>query len=161
MAIRLTDAEIASLISEQKRLDKTLNLPPDLKGARLGHLRCSIPAKGVSGNRFMIIVRKSQANFLDFSVILAYQLPESNRLFRLRRYNGNSHEHTNVIEKNSFTTFHIHTATARYQKLGLKEDTYAEPTDRYRDVNGAICCMLEDCGFDTSTNVQQRLFEVM
>lgn len=161
MAIRLSDTEIASLIREQKLLDKKLSLPLDLQVTKLGHLGCNIQAKGVSGTKFMIIVRKSQDNFLDFSVILAYQLPESNRLFRLRRYNGNSHEHTNIIERDSFTTFHIHIATARYQELGRKEDTYAEPTDRYGELDGAICCMLQDCGFDTSTHRQLTLFGVM
>ncbi len=161
MAIRLLDNEIATLIKERKLLDKELSLPLDLRVAKLGHLECNIPAKGVSGNEFMIIVRRSQENPLDFSVILAYQLPESNRLFRLRRYNGSSHEHTNTIERCSFTDFHIHTATARYQELGRKEDAYAEPTDRYGELDGAVFCMLEDCGFDTSIQKQPRLFEVM
>ena len=55
------------------------------------------------------------------------RVPQSNRVFRLRRYNGKSHEHTNPIEKEIFYDFHIHTATERYQVLeNKKEDTYAE-----------------------------------
>lgn len=108
----------------------------------------------------MIVIRKNQVNPLDFSVILAYQVPGSNRLFRLRRYNGNSHEHTNRIEKNSFTDFQIHEATARYQEKSGVEDGYAEPTGRYAESGGAIRCMLEDCGFDTPTAWQPQLFEV-
>jgi len=55
---------------------------------------------------------------LDFSIILAYCPEASNQLFRLRRYNGKSHEHTNTIEADKFYNYHIHTATERYQELG-------------------------------------------
>ncbi len=159
MSIRLSDSEIKDLIREQKFLDGNLNSLLNLRPKR-GHYECNIPAKGVSGADFMIIIRKNQMNLLDFSVILAYQVPRSNRLFRLRRYNGNSHEHTNRIEKNSFTDFHIHEATARYQEKGGVEDGYAEPTGRYAELDGAIRCMLEDCGFHTRTAWQPQLFEV-
>ena len=81
-------------------------------------------------------------------MILAVQVPRSNRLFRLRRYNGKSHEHTNSIEKETFYDFHIHTATERYQKWENKqEDKYAEVADRYGDFNGALECLLKDVGF--------------
>lgn len=161
MTVRLSDAEIAELIGERKVLAGTLSslLRPRLKR---GHFESDIPARGVSGNEFVLIIRKSRENALDFSVIVAHQLPESNRLFRLRRYNGNSHEHTNKIEKDMFRDFHIHTATARYQALGGFEDGYAEPTDRYAELDAAVRCMLEDSGLgEVSTVWQPRLFEVM
>ena len=65
----------------------------------------------------------------------------------LQRYNGRSHEHTNLIERDRFSGFHVHTATERDQQLGADEDAYAEPTDRYADLHGALQCMFEDCGF--------------
>lgn len=62
-----------------------------------------------------------------------------------------NHEHTNRIEGDTFFGFHIHTATERYQNLGLDEDAYAEPTDRYANLSGAMECMIKDCGFILST----------
>jgi len=65
----------------------------------------------------------------------------------LRRYNG-PHEHTNSIEGTTLNDFHFHTATERYQKLGAKEDSFAEVTSRHWNLDSAIKCLLEDCGFD-------------
>ena len=80
-------------------------------------------------------------------------------MFHLRRYNGNSHAHTNKIEKDSFLDFHIHIATDRYQDLtGADEDGFAVPTPRYRDLRGAFHCMLEDCGLMIPAEFEQELF---
>jgi len=35
----------------------------------------------------------------------------------------------NLIEGNRICEFHIHTATERYQRRGMREDGYAEATD--------------------------------
>jgi len=93
------------------------------------------------------------------AIILAYCPPGSNQLFRLRRYNGKSHEHTNTIESDRFYNHHIHTATERYQEIGMREDTYANPSDRFSDFNTAINCMLSDCGFDVPEDPQLKLFK--
>lgn len=96
---------------------------------------------------------------MDFSVIVAVRVPQSNRLFRLRRYNGKSHEHTNHIEGLTFYDFHIHFATERYQEIGAREDTFAEPTDRYSDINGALACLMADANVETPPDSQRVLFE--
>lgn len=97
----------------------------------------------------MVMVRQNTINLLDFSAILAYKVPGSTAVFRLRRYNGNNHEHTNQIEGNTFSfDFHVHQATERYQQKGLKEDSYAELTSRHSSLESAIRCLLEDCGFE-------------
>jgi hypothetical protein len=83
-------------------------------------------------------------------VILGYIIPNTNQVFRLRRYNGKSHEHTNRLEQEKFYDFHIHTATERYQTAGWNEDGYAVPTDRYPDHHGALKSMFNDCGFEGS-----------
>lgn len=106
--------------------------------------------QGAHGSKFRLILRQSVFNPLDFSVILAYCTPTTNRIFRLRRYNGRSHEHTNRIEGDRFYDFHIHMATERYQELGMSEDAYAEPTERFADLPSALQCLLEDCGFTVS-----------
>ena len=87
------------------------------------------------------------------------QPPGTNQLFRLRRYNGKSHEHTNNIEKNSFYDFHIHMATERYQELGTREDAYAEPTNQFSDFHSALQYMLNECNFEPPENEQLSLFE--
>jgi hypothetical protein len=102
--------------------------------------------------------RQSNFNSLDFSIILAVNQPDSNQSFRLRRYNGKSHEHTNKIEGNTFYNFHIHHATERYQDSGFREDAFAEATDRYADFHDALRCMLEDCGFEMPQGSELTLF---
>lgn len=106
---------------------------------------------GFAQNEFHVILRKSKFNSLDFSAILGVRAPHSNRVFRLRRYNGKSHEHTNKIEGETFYDFHIHMATERYQRLGdrePREDAYAEITGRYGDLTGALDCLLADASFE-------------
>ena len=53
----------------------------------------------------------------------------------------------------------MHFATERYQALGAREDTYAEPTDRYGDFHGALQCMFSDMNFQVPDNPQGHLFE--
>ena len=124
-----------------------------------GHKERELDVNGLGGNQFRLILRQSIFNHLDFSIILAYLPKNTNQVFRLRRYNGKSHEHTNQIEKNTFYDFHIHTATERYQDLGAREDAFAEPTKRFSDFHSALGCMLEDCGFDLPADPQKKLFE--
>jgi hypothetical protein len=95
----------------------------------------------------VVYLRQSELNVMDFSVILGYRLPNVHTVFRLR-YNG-KHQHTNVLEKQTFYDFHIHTATLRYQAPGFKEDHFAEKTGRYASLDGAIQCLIADCGFET------------
>ena len=124
-----------------------------------GHKERELDLKGEKENEFRLILRQSSINPLDFSIILAYRLPKSNQLFRLRRYNGKSHEHTNIIEGEKFYSFHIHQATLRYQESGTNADGYAEPTDRFSEFTQALSCMLKDCGFKVPVETQGRLFE--
>jgi len=35
----------------------------------------------------------------------------------------------------------------RYQQNGPKEEHFAEITNRYADLHGAVDCLLADCGF--------------
>jgi hypothetical protein len=158
MEIRLTDAEIARLIGEPKILPRDYHQQIQIK-PKHGHKERELDIKGDAGSEFRLILRQSEINPLDFSIILAYRPPKSNVLFRLRRYNGKSHEHTNCQESQSFYDFHIHWATERYQGTGVREDTYAEATDRFADFNGAVRCMLGDCAFVIPRDLQSQLFE--
>jgi len=158
MAAVLTDNQIQLLIAETKRLPDDYPQKVALKPKR-GHKERELDLVGDGGSEFKLIFRESNFNKLDFSVVLAYRVPGSNQLIRLRRYNGKSHEHTNAIERQTFYDFHIHEATFRYQEdSGLREDGYAQPTDRYADFYGAVECMLRDCGFVVTENAQPGLF---
>ena len=155
MAVTYSDRDIAALLQERKPLppDWLNNLRPRPKR---GHDERGLEFTGGAGSEFRLIGRQSKRNPLDFSVILAVRVPQSNRIFRLRRYNGKSHEHTNLIEKMTFHDFHIHVATERYQQFGVREDAYAEWTDRYADFRGALNCLIDDANFEISSGPQRR-----
>ena len=158
MSARYSDANIIAFLQERKPLPKDYRSKIRLRDKR-GHKEQELDIQGAEGSQFRLILRHSNFNVLDFSVILTYCPADRNQLFRLRRYNGKSHEHTNPIESNRFYNFHIHTATERYQELGMREDTHAEPSSRFSDFNTAINCMLCDCGFDVPDDPQRKLFE--
>ena len=122
------------------------------------HKERELDFKGVNDSEFRLILRQALHNVLDFSAVLAYCPAGSSQLFRLRRYNGKSHEHTNQIEKQTFYDFHIHMATERYQNSGLREDAFATPTNRYADFHGGLDCLLSDCSFEIPTNSTLPLF---
>ena len=136
------DGQIAELIEMEKvGVGKRHGLPP-LREKR-GHVEAQAELTG-DGFEFRIVLRRSSRNVLAFSAILMVKVPKSSQWFRLRRYNGNNHEHRNLIEGNRFRDFHIHTATERYQLAGRREDSYAEPTGRFSDYDGAVRCLTED-----------------
>ena len=157
MSILLTDAEITVFINETKQLEPgylgKLQLRP-----KQGHKERELDITGANGSEFRLILRQNLLNVLDFSAILAYSVNSSSQMFRLRRYNGKSHEHTNQIERNKFYDFHIHFATERYQHSGLREDAYAEVTNRYGDFQGALDCLIQDCGLVLPPHEQELLF---
>lgn len=158
MAAKYSDADIKALIEERKPLSKGFRSEIRLREKR-GHKEQELEVQGASGHQFRIVLRQSNYNTLDFSIILTFCPIGSNQVFRLRRYNGKSHEHTNALELNKFYGYHIHTASERYQELGMREDSYAEPSDRFSDLNTAVNCMLDDCGFEMPRDPQLKLFE--
>lgn len=159
MAVRLNQIEIEKLLTERKPLPDDYRSRIQTKAKR-GHKERDLDVKGANGSEFFLILRQSMFNPLDFSIILAYKVPKTNQLFRLRRYNGKSHEHTNILEKQKFYDFHIHMAIGHYQdESGFREDSYAEQTNRFADFHGAIECMLEDCGFEMPQSPQGKLFD--
>ena len=123
MTVTYTDQEIESLVLERKPL------PADWRGrtqlvSKRGHEERHLDMTGDGGSEFRMILRQSTVNALDFSVILAVRVPQSNQVFRIRRYNGRSHEHTNHIEGGSFYDFHIHIATERYIRSSERGRTH-------------------------------------
>ncbi|MBL8153458.1 MAG: hypothetical protein JNM70_04675 [Anaerolineae bacterium] len=144
----LTDAAIESLIRQPKLLlDEYRDiLLKDWKDVG-SHRRSELKVSGTENDVFIIYIRASNLNLFDFSAILGYEQSAGKGLFLLRRYNGRSHAHTNRIEGNHFRDFHIHFASERYQVRGFREEAYAEVTNRYSDIGGALDCLIADCGF--------------
>lgn len=155
MAATFTDIEIADLIQEKKSLPR---LPIIKLKEKRGHKEQEIEIFGDSGNRYMLILRVSKFNLLDFSAILGFCPLQTNIVFLLRRYNGRSHEHSNPLEgTESFYDFHIHEATERYQEAGFNAEHYALPTDRYKDLRDAIECLFNDCNIKLKDRLQKSL----
>lgn len=139
------DTEIGELIEMEKSAVRKRPGLPSLRAKR-GHVEAHADYAGRDGFRFRVVLRKSSENPMAFSAILMVRGPKSSRWFRLRRYNGNNHEHRNLIEGSRFRDFHIHLATQRYQLAGQREDAYAEPTNRFSDYEGAVRCLVLDAG---------------
>lgn len=150
MAVRLTDLQIGSLLQEPKHLPVNFLDALTKYKDKGSHKEAELNVVGDNHSSFVVYVRQSRINPFDFSVILGYRLPtKKNIIFRLRRYNGkHPSPHKNKIENQKFVNVcHIHTATERYQRRGNKEEDFAEPTERYATVEGAIKCLLLDCNF--------------
>ena len=156
MAVTYSDDEIDRLLAERKRLPNGWWDLTRLRSKR-GHEERDLDIAGAEGGGFRLILRQSLTNPLDFSVVLAVKKPQSNQVFRLRRHDGKSHEHTNKIEKETFYDFHIHMATQRYQEIDSDEDAYAKVTDMYSDFRGALDCMITDANLETPHNDQLGL----
>ena len=148
MPVRISEEQIAALLAERKTLSADWRSRLTLK-LKTGHKERDLEVTGDQGSRFIVKVRQSISNSLDFSVILGYRFLGSSQTLRLRRYNGLSHEHTNTLERRSFYGYHVHMATERYQERdGFREDHFAEATSDNSSVDEALVRMLMDCGFD-------------
>ena len=148
MSSILSDAQIQKLIQEEKIL------PPDwrdcmsLKHTKDVQLRGKLEVMGSEGNGFVIYLRRLEQDVFCFSAILAFKRLDTGTSFRLRRYNGKDHAHTNKIEKDEILfEYHIHNATQRYQEFGYDEDQYAEVTDKFSTIQEAYGLLLDQCGF--------------
>jgi hypothetical protein len=157
VTVQYTDAEVARLLTEIKPLPVDYLAKLRMKPKR-GHQEQDLDITGSDGSEFRIMVRQSLMFPRNFSVILAVRPPSTLNFFRLRRYNSDTHEHRNAIERDVFKAFHIHQATERYQELGADADAFAEPTDRFDSVGSAITCLINECSFTTTGPDQLRLF---
>ena len=151
------EIEIRRLLKMEKPLPENFRKRLVVRPKR-GHKESELDIKGIDEtSEFRLVFRQSITNPLDFSVILGFQIPNSTQVFRLRRYNGKSHEHTNKLENETFYDFHIHTVTERYQDSGFREDAFAETTNKYADFAGAIDCLINDCGLITSLDSSDQI----
>ena len=149
MAKIISGGKIQELLDERKVLPIQWHKNTITRSKRNEEERILI-VMGDSGHEFKIIGRENRISpSRNFSVILGFCRPKPDGLFHLRRYNGNSHRHTNAIPpgQKAFDGFHIHYATEEYQISDKNEDDYAKRTNRYQDVRGALECLMEDANF--------------
>lgn len=156
----LTDAEIQQLLVEPKPLEskwesrmRLISKAQEAFSQRDYSLRLS------NGHEFSLVLRSNRLSPLDFSVILVFRDTDGKE-YILRRHNGaHSSRHTNEYEKrhglpNSQLPIcaHRHLATERYQRIGLKIDSYAERVDDYNDIKTAQEAMINEAGFVLPTD---------
>lgn len=107
------------------------------------HRKASIQLE--SKYNFKMNIRQSIRDPFNFSVILLYASSNKNSNYRiLVRYNGDHGSHTNSLEGNTVKKQHIHRTTERYQLSQLREDGYAEETDKYVTLDQAINEFMKD-----------------
>ena len=109
----------------------------------------------VDGEGYRIYQRQYLDDDLDFSCGLAL-VRRGGKPLRLVRCNGASHVHGEIRY-----ACHIQRATAEAIAAGRKVDSQAEGTDRYRTLEGALACLIDDCGVEgiTANHDERSLFD--
>lgn len=147
----LSDEEIAKLLAEVKLVPKNwrTKLQPKAKNSAF-HKERELKVQGAMGNKFILFTRQNVGLANDFTVGIRF-VAESGTHYCLRRYNGNSHKHTNHLERlngdedhSFFGQFHIHYATERYLRKRKRIDGYAETTDRFSSIESALDLVVAD-----------------
>jgi hypothetical protein len=152
----INEATIAQLLRCEKILRQSIN---SLEYKRRHAFTNSVEAEtelSSENGRFILKIRINKVIDNDFSVILLWEDSER-RWHTIRRHNSNTHNHTNVIEKNDTKwEYHKHMITERYQNFGDKEEDYAEATQDYNSVESAINSMMNDCNIHYSRQMINR-----
>ena len=104
------------------------------------HRQRNFTAEAEGGAAYRIYLRQNLNDDHDFSCGLAL-VRRGGRPLSLVRYNGASHAHGDIRYR-----CHIHRATAEAIFAGRKVDNHAEATDRFRTLEGALACLIKDCG---------------
>ena len=110
------------------------------------HKQRNFNAVAEDGAVYRIYQRQNLDDDLDFIV------RHGGKPLSLVRYNGASRVHEEIRY-----ACHIHRATSEALAAGKKVDSHAEGTDRYRTVEGALACLIEDRGVEgLSANHDRR-----
>lgn len=138
----LADTEIGRLIE----LEKVVSNPKARRLEKRGSEQVNYEAEAATGEKFRVYVRQNMRISEGFSCGLLY-LTSSGELVTLARYNGSDHEHANPLDGGGPLpqACHIHRATERYMLAGRKAEHFAETTNRYTDLDGALRALIRDC----------------
>lgn len=104
------------------------------------HRQRNFTAVSDDGSSYRVYLRQNMDDEKDFSCGLAL-MHRGGKPLSLVRYNGSSRAHGEIRYR-----CHIHRATARAVAAGRKIDSHADETDRYATLEGALACLIDDCG---------------
>ena len=158
----ITDGKIEELLN----CPKQINNPQARNVNKEGHnqINYKVTATDGSEQKFEIYVRQNLGLDMgdDFSCGISWVAPNGESL-TLKRYNGPSHDHPNHLENTrTGLNCHIHIATEKYIKANKKAEGHAEETNRYKTINGALHCLVNDCNITglqtTPDNLDQPSF---
>lgn len=141
----LTDDKIFNLISCSKRLTN----PQARTKEKDGHEQINYKVKATDDSGYEFVLYKRQ-NLMpgmedDFSCGLSW-IAANGETLTLKRYNGPSHNHPNHLENERLGyNCHIHIATEKYIKSNRKADGFAKVSKRYKTLEGAFHCLVNDC----------------
>lgn len=131
----LSQAEIDALINCQKRIRN----PGSRSRTKGKHIERDFQVGSSDGkHEFVVFTRQSTLIPESFSAGLRWRSKTGEEVILLR-CNGPDHEHFNPLEKHRFAKrCHIHLTTERYLALGRKAEAYAEITEAYQSLDGAL-----------------------
>lgn len=146
-----TDDKIFNLLNCPKRVQN----PQAKIKFKNGHSQVNYSVVSTDGSnlKFEVYKRQNLREGMDddFSCGIAWLSP-SGEMLTLKRYNGASHYHPNQLEKvNLGYNCHIHIATEKYIKANKKAEGFAEITEKYKTLEGALHCLVNDCNI---SNIQ-------
>lgn len=149
----ITDERVHELLMMAKRVTNPNARAKNIEG------RVQYNYKVVSENdkelRFELFTRQNSREGMedDFSCGLSWLAPNGESLI-LCRYNGSSHTHSNRLENEALGyVYHIHKSTERYIRANRKPEGFAEETDKYYTLLGALHCLVSDCNITGLTTV--------
>lgn len=152
----ITDEKIKELIKLPKRV-----INPNIRAKiKDGHEQFNYNVSCIGNDKysFELYSRQNKREGMedDFSCGLNWVAPNGETLI-LCRYNGSSHNHPNHLENEKLGyNCHIHKTTEKYIKANRKPEGYAEKTERYTTLNGALFCLVNDCNI-TGISTEQDL----
>jgi hypothetical protein len=144
-ANRLTDDEIKKLLTLPKIITKKDRRKFKEWKASKGARRVDIPLLSDSAEKFSVFGRVAIDDPLDFSAGLKVVFPDGSKT-NLMRCNGIHGWHRNDLEQERFEgKCHVHQATERYIQRGWDAEKFAEITDTYLSIDGALEYLLKHC----------------
>ena len=131
----LTDDKIAQLLTAPKRVEN----PQARERLEGKHLRRDYRVASEDGeHRFALFTRQSTKISDGFSAGLLWHAKTGEDVMLLR-CNGSDHPHPNALERERIAfQCHVHLATERYIQANRKSEGYAQETQAYHTLAGAL-----------------------
>ena len=136
----LTDERIAQLLAAPKHVEN----PQARERPEGKHLRRDYRVVSDDGEHRLALFTRQSTKIPDgFSVGLLWHAKTGEDVMLLR-CNGSDHPHPNALERERIEfQCHVHLATERYIHANRKSEGYAEETQAYRTLAGALHHLVE------------------